>query len=162
MACICIRSGRVCFWLALNAGPRCLTPLHHGKPASPHPYPAFTSLQTSRSHLQLYALNVSSEALWRLPDSQELRRVNVFLSHSIHLDFGAVRIADLGGDAKSLLVALSNGTMQVFSWQGKVGDGPMGRRRRATAGSRDRLPTLQLPGCSVGALLLPTACSCRV
>jgi hypothetical protein len=105
---------------------------------------------------------VSSEALWRLPDSQELRRVNVFLSHSIHLDFGAVRIADLGGDAKSLLVALSNGTMQVFSWQGKVGDGAMGRRRRATAGSRDWLLILQLPGCSAGALLLPTACSCRV
>lgn len=31
-----------------------------------------------------------------------------------------MRIADLGGDAKSLLVALTNGTMQVFSWQGKA------------------------------------------
>ena len=39
---------------------------------------------------------------------------------SIHLNYGLVRIADLGGDAKSLLVGLSNGTLQVFSWQGKV------------------------------------------
>jgi hypothetical protein len=77
-------------------------------------------LQTAHSHLQLYALNVSSEALWRLPDGQELRRVNIYLSQSLHLDYGAVRIADVGGDARSLLVALSNGTMQVFSWQGKV------------------------------------------
>lgn len=43
---------------------------------------------------------------------------------SLHLDYGPVRLADLGGDAKSLVVALSNGTLQVFSWQGKV------RRRR--------------------------------
>ena len=75
--------------------------------------------QTALNHLQLYALNISSEALWRLPDGQEVRRVNVYLSYSIHLDYGAVHISDLGGDAKSLLVALSNGTMQVFSWQGK-------------------------------------------
>lgn len=34
----------------------------------PHP-----SLQTSGNHLQLYALNVSSEVLWRLPDGQEVR-----------------------------------------------------------------------------------------
>ncbi len=34
-----------------------------------------------------------------------------------------MRIADLGGDAKSLVVALTNGTLQVFSWQGKVRGG---------------------------------------
>lgn len=89
-----------------------------------------------------------------------MRRVNVYLSHTLHLAYGAVKIAgaawraacllaaaaslsccsnvsravppllppfpppDLGGDAKSLLVALTNGTMQVFSWQGKVRRGP--------------------------------------
>lgn len=155
------------------------------------------AVATQRSHLQLYALNVSSEALWRLPDGQDVRRVNLYLSHrrarlpcaaalllprcscrcppcrrppcrcppcrcppcrcvpacaqapvaslagwptrvcttvhpyrcrSIHLDYGPVRIAGLGGDARSLLVALTNGTMQVFSWQGKVrwGERPRG------------------------------------
>jgi hypothetical protein len=88
--------------------------------------------QTSRSHLQLYALNVSSEALWRLPDGQELRRVNLYLSHSLHMDYGAVTVADLGGDARSLLVVLSNGTMQVFSWQGQVSEAP----RRGWGGGR--------------------------
>lgn len=144
---------------------------------------ALLPLQTAANHLQLYSLNVSSEAVWRLPNGRDMRRVNVYLSHrwawaagvrsrlcgwqhhgqgqccsarvrvkscschtlceclarcvraasahgalcarpsspgSIHLDYGTVRIADLGGDARSLLVALSNGTMQVFSWQGKV------------------------------------------
>ena len=144
---------------------------------------ALLPLQTAANHLQLYSLNVSSEAVWRLPNGRDVRRVNVYLSHrwawaagvrsrlcgwqhhgqgqhssarvrvklcschtlcewlvhcvraasahgtlcarpsspgSIHLDYGTVRIADLGGDARSLLVALSNGTMQVFSWQGKV------------------------------------------
>lgn len=150
-------------------------PLH----ARPHP------LQTAANHLQLYSLNVSSAAVWRLPNGRDVRRVNVYLSHrwgqngvqdecrmdclgmpgllgrtateqsaevagmralacsadgsnssavqrpmacrvcippicSIHLDYGPVRIADLGGDARSLLVALTNGTMQVFWWQGKV------------------------------------------
>ena len=84
------------------------------------PPPCRCRPQTARNHLQLYALNVSSEALWRLPSGQDVRRINVYLSHSLHLDYGSVSIADLGGDAKSLLVALSNGTMQVFSWQGKV------------------------------------------
>lgn len=37
--------------------------------------------QTEHNHLQLYGLNVSSEALWRLPDGGEVRRVNVYLSH---------------------------------------------------------------------------------
>ena len=81
---------------------------------------ARTAPQTTGSHLQLYALNVSSEVLWRLPHGHELKRVNVYLSHSLHLDYGAVASADLGGDAKSLLVALTNGTLQAFSWLGKV------------------------------------------
>lgn len=98
-------------------GPPAHRSTHHLPNRCSLPSPAH---QTSHNRLQLYALNVSSEALWRLPDSQEVRRVNVYLSHSIHLDYGAVRVADVGGDAKSLLVALSNGTMQVFSWQGKV------------------------------------------
>ncbi len=90
--------------------------------------PAHACAQTAHNHLQLYTLNVSSEALWRLPGGGDVRRVNLYLSHSLHLDYGPVRIADLGGDAKSLLVALSNGTMQVFSWQGKVRCAAAGRR----------------------------------
>ncbi|PRW44970.1 RAB6A-GEF complex partner 1-like isoform A [Chlorella sorokiniana] len=78
------------------------------------------AVATAANHLQLYSLNVSSEAVWRLPNGRDVRRVNVYLSHSIHLDYGTVRIGDLGGDARSLLVALTNGTMQVFSWQGKL------------------------------------------
>lgn len=43
--------------------------------------PAAPLLQTAANHLQLYSLNVSSEALWRLPDGQDVRRVNLYLSH---------------------------------------------------------------------------------
>ena len=80
--------------------------------------------QSANNYLHLYALNVSSEPLWRLPNSADVKRVNIYLSHSFRLDYGPVRVADLAGDAKSLLVALTNGIMQVFSWQGKVGVGP--------------------------------------
>ncbi|PSC67405.1 Quino amine beta chain-like RIC1-like guanyl-nucleotide exchange factor [Micractinium conductrix] len=96
------------------------------------------AVATARNHLQLYALNQSSEALWRLPSGGEVRRINLYLSHSLHLDYGTVRIADLGGDAKSLLVALSNGTMQVFSWQGKL-RGQANPFIAAYEGSRSRL-----------------------
>ncbi|KAL4448516.1 hypothetical protein ABPG75_005735 [Micractinium tetrahymenae] len=107
------------------------------------------AVATGANHLQLYALNVSSEPLWRLPGGGEVRRVNLYLSHSLHLDYGPVRIADLGGDAKSLLVALSNGTMQVFSWQGKL-RGQANPFIAAYEGSRSRRGASRLSSGSLG------------
>lgn len=54
-------------------------------------------------------------------DGQEARRVTVYLQNSLYLDYEGISIVDIGGDAKSLVVALSHGTLQVFSWQGQVG-----------------------------------------
>ncbi|KAL4420208.1 hypothetical protein ABPG77_011424, partial [Micractinium sp. CCAP 211/92] len=107
------------------------------------------AVATAHNHLQLYTLNVSSEALWRLPGGGDVRRVNLYLSHSLHLDYGPVRIADLGGDAKSLLVALSNGTMQVFSWQGKL-RGQANPFIAAYEGSRSRRGASRLSSGSLG------------
>jgi hypothetical protein len=61
-------------------------------------------------------------------DGQEARRITVYLQNSLYLDYEGISIVDIGGDAKSLVVALSHGTLQVFSWQGQVGGAAIARR----------------------------------
>ncbi len=57
--------------------------------------------------------------LWR---SLACSQVSIYLQNSLHLDYGApsVRVVDLTGDAKAVLVVLASGALQVFTWQGQV------------------------------------------
>ena len=50
---------------------------------------------------------------------QDLKHVDIFLQHSIAVQSAAAATC-LVGDSRSILLGLSDGTCQVFSWQSKV------------------------------------------
>lgn len=50
---------------------------------------------------------------------QDLKHVDIFLQHSIDVQ-SAAAATSIVGDSRSILLGLSDGTCQVFSWQGKV------------------------------------------
>ena len=58
--------------------------------------------------------------IWRVPEGRELHEVAIYLRTSVYLDYGNVRVVDVAGDARLVLVVLSNGTLQAFSWHGKL------------------------------------------
>jgi hypothetical protein len=99
--------------------------------------PCFPVSQTSSNHLLFYGIHVTKEAIWRCPDGHEPRRVSIYLQNSLHVGFDgegeggtsgdaededgeAALVADIAGDSKTLLVAMSDGTLCSYSWQGSV------------------------------------------
>ena len=54
-----------------------------------------------------------------LAGMQDLKHVDIFLQHSIAVQ-SAAAATSIVGDSRSILLGLSDGTCQLFSWQGKV------------------------------------------
>ncbi|GAB4817477.1 hypothetical protein N2152v2_004523 [Parachlorella kessleri] len=95
---------------------------------------------TDNNHLVYYGLFSAKEALWRYPDGREVKKVNIYLQNSLHLDYGSpsARTVDLAGDGKSVVVVLASGALQVFSWQGQL-RGQYNPFTAALEGSRGRM-----------------------
>lgn len=72
--------------------------------------------------LHLYGVHTSKEAV--LPaaaaaGAPELRRIHVFLQHSVPLP-GEALCNDVTGDSRSVLLGMADGSLLVYSWAAQV------------------------------------------
>ncbi len=77
--------------------------------------------------LQIYGLHQSKEAVLSTSTllggasvAVDLKRVDIYMQYSIQLKTGDVSAYDLAGDSRCLLIAYSDGSLQLVSWQAKV------------------------------------------
>lgn len=81
-------------------------------------------VQTYNNYLHIYGMHICKEAILQgagLAGLQDLKHVDIFLQHSIAVQ-SAAAATSIVGDSRSILLGLSDGTCQLFSWQGKVCD----------------------------------------
>ena len=79
-------------------------------------------MQTYNNYLHIYGKHSCKESVLRgagIAGMQDLKHVDIFLQHSIAVQSAAAATC-LVGDSRSILLGLSDGTCQVFSWQSKV------------------------------------------
>ena len=79
-------------------------------------------MQTYNNYLHIYGMHSCKESVLQgagIPGMQDLKHVDIFLQHSIVVESAAAATC-LVGDSRSILLGLSDGTCQVFSWQSKV------------------------------------------
>ena len=89
-------------------------------------------MQTYHNVLHIYGVHQSKEAVLATPASPlgstpavELRKVAIYLQYSVPLEASNTNNAtttDLVADLRSVLVAFSDGTCQLFSWAAQVGE----------------------------------------
>lgn len=81
-----------------------------------------TFMQTYNNYLHIYGMHSCKESVLQgagIAGMQDLKHVDIFLQHSIAVQSAAAATC-LVGDSRSILLGLSDGTCQVFSWQSKV------------------------------------------
>ena len=79
-------------------------------------------LQTYNNYLHIYGIHTCKTSVLQgagLAGLQDLKHVDIYLQHSIAVQSTAAATS-LVGDSRSILLGLSDGTCQVFSWQSKV------------------------------------------
>ena len=80
-------------------------------------------MQTYKSHLHIYGLHTSKESV--LPSGgllhgTELKRLDIYLQHSIQAAAEGQAAMALVGDSRFLLLGMSDGSCHLYSWQAKV------------------------------------------
>ena len=80
-------------------------------------------MQTYKSHLHIYGLHTSKESV--LPSGgllhgTELKRLDIYLQHSIQAAAEGLVAMALVGDSRFLLLGMSDGSCHLYSWQAKV------------------------------------------
>ncbi|KAL0053131.1 hypothetical protein WJX82_001373 [Trebouxia sp. C0006] len=76
---------------------------------------------TYNNYLHIYGMHSCKESVLQgagIAGMQDLKHVDIFLQHSIAVQSAAAATC-LVGDSRSILLGLSDGTCQVFSWQSK-------------------------------------------
>ncbi|KAL3150452.1 hypothetical protein ABBQ32_000282 [Trebouxia sp. C0010 RCD-2024] len=76
---------------------------------------------TYNNYLHIFGMHTCKEPILQgagMTGMQDLKHVDIFLQHSIDVQ-SAAAATSIVGDSRSILLGLSDGTCQVFSWQGK-------------------------------------------
>ena len=79
-------------------------------------------LQTYNNFLHIYGMHTCKESVLQgagVAGMQDLKHVDIFLQHSIAVQSTAAATS-IVGDSRSILLGLSDGTCQVFSWLSKA------------------------------------------
>ncbi|KAK9828450.1 hypothetical protein WJX72_000056 [[Myrmecia] bisecta] len=82
---------------------------------------------TYNNVLHIYGLHESKESVLQTQTFMsgsrtqlDFKRLNLFLQYSLAVGHDTSTANDIVGDSRSVLVGLSDGTFQLFSWQGKL------------------------------------------
>jgi hypothetical protein len=85
-------------------------------------------VQTYNNVLHIYGMHTSKESiivtdatLGSFGGQVDLKRVDIYLQQSQMVANHGANASDFVGDSRALLLGFSDGSMQLFSWQAKVG-----------------------------------------
>lgn len=62
----------------------------------------------------------TGSSLSNVGENTELHRVDIYMQQNQRLSSGTAIANDFVGDSRALLIAFSNGSLQLYTWQAKV------------------------------------------